>query len=281
MPSEAELLRALFEFIASTDPDIVVGHNIVGNDLPILQSRIIRLKLNWCRLGRLRRSGPLPHILANDLPSVLLCGRLVVDTYMSAKELTKEDDYSLSYLCQKYTHIKVNEFENAQLPTLYSQADRLCLFIRSLLVNVNAVTHLMFGLQIVPLTHQISTISGLWWSHCLRSNRSERVEYYLLHGFHQLGFIVPDKQPKEKRGKRQSKYEGGLVLEPKAGLYDDFIVVLDFNSLYPSIIQEYNLCYTTVKREKKEEAEAPCEDEDGDVVVKEETEITRSCCAGG
>ena len=264
MPSEAELLRALFEFVASTDPDIVVGHNIVGNDLPILQSRIIRLKLNWCRLGRLRRSGPLPHLLVNDLPSVLMCGRLVVDTYMSAKELTKEDDYSLSYLCQKYTSIKVTEFENAQLV---------------MLVNINAVTQLMFGLQIVPLTHQISTISGLWWSHCLRSNRSERVEYYLLHGFHQLGFIVPDKQPKEKRGKRQSKYEGGLVLEPKAGLYDDYIVVLDFNSLYPSIIQEYNLCYTTVRREK-EEAEAPCEDEDGDVVVKEEAEITRTSCVG-
>jgi DNA polymerase alpha subunit A len=105
----------------------------------------------------------------------------------------------------------------------------------------------------------------------LNGGRAVRNEFILLHEFHRLKYVCPDKvyrkdkikvsagdedgdeeaPPTKSRGK--AKYAGGLVFEPKRGLWDTYILVMDFNSLYPSIIQEYNIDFTTVDREQDDD----------------------------
>jgi len=48
---------------------------------------------------------------------------------------------------------------------------------------------------------------------------------------------VIQKKNKSRTGRRKPAYSGGRVFEPKRGLYDTYILLLDFNSLYPSIIR--------------------------------------------
>ena len=132
-------------------------------------------------------------------------------------------------------------------------------------------------LNALPLALQITQVAGNVMSRTLLGGRAERNEFLLLHAFHEKGYIVPDKTygkktgnkaagssedqddnaqgQKGQSGRRKPAYVGGLVLEPKKGFYDNYILLMDFNSLYPSIIQEYNICFTTVDRTKPKASE--------------------------
>ncbi|KAM3720369.1 DNA polymerase alpha catalytic subunit [Dirofilaria immitis] len=136
-------------------------------------------------------------------------------------------------------------------------------------------------LNALPLFVQITKIVGGVLSRTMMGGRAERNEYLLLHAFSKAGYVAPNKYQLDSKKKKQSgtvnaqninnhsedcikmlhshkgQYVGGLVLEPKVGLYDTFVLLLDFNSLYPSIIQEYNICFTTVDLSKKDENEIP------------------------
>lgn len=46
----------------------------------------------------------------------------------------------------------------------------------------------------LPLTKQLSALSGQLWSRTLAGQRAGRIEMLLLHEFHSRKFIVPDKQ---------------------------------------------------------------------------------------
>lgn len=120
------------------------------------------------------------------------------------------------------------------------------------MTHASFILNIVTELNILPLALQITNICGNVLSRTFSAGRSERNEFLLLHAFHNKGYITPDKHVKENKkenettGKKKPQYLGGLVLEPKAGFYDKLVLLMDFNSLYPSIIQEYNLCFTTV-----------------------------------
>ncbi|CDS37504.1 DNA polymerase alpha catalytic subunit [Echinococcus multilocularis] len=303
-PNERALLGRLLTRIHRLDPDLLVGHDLWGNQLDLLVHRLVSHKVaHWHRIGRLRRS---QHFVVNFNRSWFmrhaLPGRLICDTRISARELVRSRTYNLSELA--FQILGGDTKSQRQIPALIARqlasatasaggvdealisgidlevdsADLSCLFLSSTGVKELAdfclsdallVLRLAHQLQVLPLAHQITSICGNVLGRTLAGGRSERNDALLLHAFVEQGYLPPEAPSRlhpsrergrgvkddltepletEHEGRRKSTYTGGLVLDPKVGFYDTYILVLDFNSLYPSIIQEFNLCFSTMER---------------------------------
>lgn len=279
--TERTLLGFFLAKMHKIDPDVLVGHDIFGFDLEVLLQRINVCKVpHWSKIGRLRRSN-MPKLGGRSAfaEKNATCGRLVCDVEISAKELIRCKSYHLTELTAQVLKTERITVPQEDIKNLYSDSPHLLYLLELTWTDAKLILLIMCELNVLPLALQITSIAGNVMSRTLMGGRSERNEFLLLHAFHEKDYIVPDKPSFKKaqletaegeddvdavKGKRKKKaaYAGGLVLDPKVGFYDKFVLLLDFNSLYPSIIQEFNICFTTVQREaqnsqKKKEEDDP------------------------
>lgn len=269
--NERSLISNLLAKLNQLDPDLIVGHSLFGYQFEVILQRCQTLGINfWSRLGRLRRNMALPKVTEKSaawLERMATAGRLICDTAVSARELVKLRSYDLhdlieEILPQKFHCLHGIESEG-DLSHLFSNSDGVKKLIDMTMDESISNLRLMHELQIIPLALEITSICGNLVSRTLCAGKAERNEFLLLHAFTESGYIVPDKRQtygkptsnetgddnNAQPSKRKPAYLGGLVLEPKRGFYENFILLMDFNSLYPSIIREFNICFTTIDRD--------------------------------
>ncbi|KAI6101196.1 hypothetical protein F5141DRAFT_1190185 [Pisolithus sp. B1] len=262
MQNERMLLNNLLITIYKTDPDVLIGHDFLGVSLDVLLSRMKDNKADhWSRLGRFRRAKWIP-IGRQGTNIRFLAGRLLCDLASEgARSMISSTTWSLTEMCKSHLKSDRQDIDADDTATYFdgslSSPDMLMTFVRHCELDAH------YQMAIAQLTN----LAGNAWNKTLNGGRAERNEYILLHEFHRLKYICPDKTFGKKTSRpeldvdedgeggggkggksRRDKYKGGLVFDPKRGLWDKYILVMDFNSLYPSIIQEYNIDFTTVDR---------------------------------
>lgn len=227
--------------------------------------------------------------LKAGMNSGLLSGRLVCDLASDgSKSMISSTTWSLTEMCE--THLKVarEDIDPDDTPDFFDSfaaPNKLLHFVKHCEADSYFQMALASKVQLLPLTKQLCNLAGNSWGKTLVGGRAERNEYILLHEFHKQKYVCPDKISRwqkanmakaaadpddeevlevSKKSAKRDKYKGGLVFEPKRGLWDKYVLVMDFNSLYPSIIQEYNIDFTTIERHNLQE-----EGEDGEEKMPE------------
>ncbi len=250
---EKEMLKKFVEILLEYDPDIIVGYNIYNFDFPYLAKRLeicgIRRDIGRCE------KPPSIRKLANGQHSVSLVGRVVVDPHHIIKNdvAIRLKRYDLNTVAKFFLNEEKIEVDGiSEMRKLWNGGrEDLMKFSAYCKKDAELAMRLIIEKNLLDKFFELSKISGLLLQDVF-GGQSQRHECRLLHEFKKRNMVLPCK-PDEKEIKRRKeereKHElkGAVVLEPKVGLHKDAcILVLDFASLYPSIIRTFNICPTTL-----------------------------------
>ena len=237
LPDERALLSRLFAWFAEHDPDLILGWNVVGFDLDFLARRCRRLRLGF----DLARGGERSAILQPGSRSGTLVARIPgrvaldgIDTLRTA--FRSFESFELEHVAQEMLgrgkRIDHTGDRVAEIIRLYEQ-DRPRLAAYNL-EDCRLVAAIVEKAGLIEFSMRRAELTGLGMDR--QGGSVAAFDHLYLPRLHRAGRVAPDVADAPSG----EGSPGGYVLDSKPGLYDN-VLVLDFKSLYPSIIRTFGI----------------------------------------
>ncbi|KAK1349266.1 DNA polymerase delta catalytic subunit [Hamiltosporidium tvaerminnensis] len=242
--TETELLKEWIIFLIKTDPDILLGYNITNFDFPYLVERSETLKIKEFKfIGR--DSSSIRINTNNNTTTVHIQGRMIFDLYVIIKKEYNLRSYTLNSVSEYFLG---NTKEDLPYNCMYSlqmgdkeTRRRIALYcLKDCLLPLNIFDKLNILINCIEMCRVVGVPIEY-----LNRGQAIRVFAMICRKAKFMGYVVPVVENTEGE-----KYEGGYVMDPVKGFYEDCVAVMDFSSLYPSIMISKNLCYSTLVRKK-------------------------------
>ncbi len=234
-PNEKEMLLGLVQEINRFDPDIITGWNLIGFDLKIIQRRMKGFNIDFC-LGRMPWRCKIS--IFNDFfreSRADFPGRIVLDgIHMLRMSFISLDSYKLNNAAQDLLGEKKVDIGDGIVDIGKMLSENPKKLVEYNLQDAVLVHRILSEKKIIDLAIEKSRLTGLTMDKGKASIAS--LDSLYLRESRKIGYVAITSVYQE-RGER---IKGGFVMQSKSGIYD-YILVLDFKSLYPSIIRTFNI----------------------------------------
>ena len=232
---ERTLLHAFFDWLKTVDPDLIIGWSVVNFDLNFLDRKCRALGISFA-IGRGNEGAAILQPANPRQPRIArIPGRGILDGI----ELLKAgfwafDSFSLDNVAHELLGMgklitteqnkvaEINRQFREDKPRLADYNMRDCTLVNEIFTKAD----------LIPFAIQRSNLTGLAIDRLGGSVAA--LDNLYLPRLHRHGFVAPDVQT-ESSGLGSP---GGYVLDSVPGLYEN-VLVLDFKSLYPSIIRTF------------------------------------------
>ena len=255
---EQQILEGMTSLVLDADPDIITGYNIDNFDLPRMVDRTEILGkrgdaerrlalLGWGRTPRdandlrRQRDAVVPRRSGNR--AWTLGGRCVMDTWWQARTALRPQRETLGFVSAL---LFPEDVERRKMDVDASKMDeewanRPDVVLDYCRRDAELPLDILDALQVVRRKEAVAAVGKVPFETAANGSTSQLIDSLVIRHADRSGIAVPmtgSAEPKE------GQITGGYVHEVEAGLHP-WIAVLDFKSMYPSIMIGHNICYTT------------------------------------
>ncbi|CEP22500.1 unnamed protein product [Cyberlindnera jadinii] len=244
---EFEMIESFAQLVKKYDPDILSGYEVHNSSWGYLIDRsrskfdyeFIR-DLSRCSKKGLSKMGY--HWGYTHTSSIQICGRHVINIWRSLKSLNLSKN-SVEHVAFHLLHQRIPSYTHRLLTDMWQS--NFIDIIKFFKQRVEIDFKLMKAADIISKATEEARMIGIDFTDVFYRGSQYKVESLMIRIAKAENFMMLS--PSKKQVRNQKPLECiPLVMEPISAYYKSPLVVLDFQSLYPSIIIAYNYCYSTL-----------------------------------
>jgi DNA polymerase elongation subunit (family B) len=262
--NEKDLLLGWAEFIKNLDPDVMTGYNIWGFDWEYIYKRALTdngtnkkpyHELLFKKLQRVKNYNGKIELTIKDLSSSALGvnilkyidieGVVQFDLYKVVQRDYKLDSYKLDNVAktfmkqQKVDLSPIELFNNFKIGT----PDKIQEIAIYCIKDCVLVNDLVNKLQVITNNLGMSNVCVVPFSYLFLRGQGIKIFSLVAKFCREENFLIKDLSTDDID---KSSYEGAIVFVPTPGVYFEPIVVMDYNSLYPSSMIAENISHDSI-----------------------------------
>lgn len=232
--SERDIVRGFLEFVEKFDPDVITGYNIDGYDLPVMESRA---RMNGISGLSLSRDGMQISNVGERFWRAH--GRIIADAWWSTKVELHPKQETLDAVAKWLLGEGKHDVDRRNMDQEWEKDKvRVMEYCKK---DAELALRILEKVAKLDKSMDIAVVSKLPVDDVFNGRTSQLIDSILIRAADRGHFGVP----MTRTGSGEAPIEGGYVHSLDPGLYE-WVGVLDFTSMYPSIIIENNICFTTL-----------------------------------
>ncbi|ORY22294.1 DNA/RNA polymerase, partial [Neocallimastix californiae] len=253
--SESMLIEEFVNIVINFDPDIISGYEIQNSSWGYFFQRayLIYQKNLTKYLSRIESENKESSFDQEKdewgykkSSTIHIPGRIVLNIWRLMKAEYDLISYSVENLVSLILDKRIPHFTNETLIKWYESHEYYKIFelFNYYIIRVQYEVKLLEKSNIINKTCEFARIFGVLFFECISRGSQFKIESMLLRIIKPENFIVTSPSKQQVHDMRAIECIP-LVMEPVSNFYTSPVLVLDFQSLYPSIMIAYNYCYST------------------------------------